>query len=743
MQSSLTLSYLLQMLIISSAVEYFVSINGSDFNPGTIDKPWRHVTQALQFLKPGDICSIREGTYDESVLIKGLKGAPDRPITFRAYPNENVIFDGTIKIDGDWSVYKGSIFTTTIQQPVWQLFVDDQMQINARWPNSFWYDYSVFNESFWANSAKNSTYNAKDGTGVMVDNGDKDLAHSGINATNAIALLNIGSWLTFAGTVEKHEPGENLFAFDLHQVPGPISFKPERNRYYLEDKLELLDAPTEWFYDTITHRLYLWPNDGKNPSERNVRGKVKSYSFNVTSGSSNLVFSGIIFFATTLSAASGGLQDEDVHDIRFDSLQFSYPTYSQRMLGSVAYPNSTLAYYRGNLINGLGNFTFFNCTFEYGDGWNLQYRGVNGLFENNLWHHNDFSCVGQSNSCGSFCSEGVKDRFVRNTVHSNGPSIGFKPGGVMKQDEMGGSLIQLNHFYDLKNLQHDGAHVQSTINAQNGTVISQNWAHDTQKYAFRFDRAQTANASWGYNGTMRVNVAWNTDGMMVKGDYHTIDNNLAFDNYNGSSNNTVDLVVLGQPGQGAPGENKHTVVDNNIVQNGSSASRKGEFPLPGIHHNNVKGNVRDSLRDPNNLDFRPKANSTILKTGVGPYGEESQRGGGVYWIPGRQYPTATTPVPPNGTTTAKCDAHLMWLVGYQAASHQIYFGTDVDAVKHANMSSPEFKGELKMPSNIYDPGQLKRQVLYAWRIDAVAESSTEETRALTGSVWQFHCNTSD
>ena len=732
---------------MSNAVEYFVSINGSDSNPGIVDKPWRHVTEALKFLKAGDICSIREGKYDDFVLIEGLKGSPDHPITFRAYPGENVVFDGTMQIDGDWSVYKGSIFTTTLQQPVWQLFVDDEMQINARWPNAFWYDFSVFNDSFWANSAKNSTYDAEDGTGVMVDNGDKDLAHSGINATNAMTLLNIGSWITFAGTVEQHEPGANSFLFDLHQVPGAISFQPERNRYYLEDKLDLLDAPTEWFYDTTTNRLYLWPNDGRNPSKRDVRGKVISYSFNITSGSSYLVFSGIRFFATTLAAASGGIHDEDVHDTRFDSIQFSYPTYSKRMLGSVAYPNSTLAYYRGDLINETGNFTFFNCTFEYGDGANLQYRGTDGVFENNLWHHNDFSCVGQQNSCGSVCSEGVRDRFVRNTVHSNGPSIGFKPGGASKKDkELGmfsGTLVQLNHFYDLKNLQHDGAHVQTTINAQNGTVISHNWGHDTQKNAYRFDRGTQANAPWGYNGTMRENIAWNTNGIMVKGDYHTIDNNLAFDNQNGMSNNTVDMVVLGQPGQGAPGENKHTIVNNNILQNGSSASRRGGVPISAIHHNNVQGNVRDTLRDPDNLDFRPKANSKVLEMGVGPYGEESQRGGGIYWIPGRQYVTATTPIPPNGTTTAKCDAHLMWLAGYNAVSHQVYFGTNVDAISRANTSSPEFKGELKMPSNIYDPGQLKMIVWYAWRVDVVPQSPREETRhdfhTLRGDVWQFQC----
>lgn len=605
------------LFTVSDASEYFVSLKGSDSNPGTMDKPWRHVTTAVSFLKPGDICSIREGRYNDYVLIAGLKGTASEPITFRAYPGENVIFDGTTQIQGDWSVSKGSIFTTTLKGPVWQLFVDDEMQVNARWPNAFWHDFSVFNDSLWASSANNSTYDAEKGTGVMVDNNDNHLAHSGINATDSMALLNIGSWLTFAGTVEKHEPGQNSFTFDLHQVPGAVSFKPARNRYYLEDKLELLDAPTEWFYDKQTNSLYLWPSDGRNPSKRDVRGKMTSYSFNITSGSSYLIFSGIRFFATTLAAASSGDDDENVHNIRFDSLQFSYPTYSKRMLGSVGFPDSTLVYYKGHLAKESGNFTFFNCTFQYGDGWNLWYRGADGLFENNLWHHNDFSCVGQEIACGSLCSEGVRDTFIRNTVHSNGPSIGYTPGGGLRKDQaMGvsdGCVVQLNHFYDLKSLQHDGAHVQTHTNSQNGTVLSHNWGHDTQKIAFRFDRGTQANATWGYNGTMRVNVAWNTSGIMVKGDYHTIDNNLAFQSQNGMSSDSVDMVVLGEPGQGAPGENVHTTVENNVVEKGPSSSRNSEVPISAMQHNNVNGSVMESLRDPDNFDFRPKPDSKLLQ----------------------------------------------------------------------------------------------------------------------------------
>ena len=724
----------------SNAVEYFVSLDGSDSNPGTSpDKPLQHVKRAAELLKPGDVCSIRAGVYDEHVVLAALQGTFDEPITIRAFPGDDVVFDGTMQIEGDWSVYKGSIYSITLKQPIWQLFVDNQMQVNARWPNAFWQDFSVFNVSFWASSAGNSTYDPTSATGVMVDNGDMNLAGSGINATGAMALLNIGSWLTFAGTVEKHHPGGNSFTFDLQNNPGSVSFKPLRNKYVLEDKLELLDAPTEWFFDKNTNRLYLWADDGKDPSGRNIRGKVTTYSFNITSGSCYLVFSGIRFFATTLTASSSGKNDANVHDLTFDSLQFSYPTYSKRMLGSVDIPNSTFVYHYGDLTNRPTNFTFFNCTFEYGDGMTVWYRGSDGKFVNNLWHHNDFSCVGQDNSCGSICSKGVRDKFIRNTVHSNGPSIGYSPGlGAVESGVFGGSLVQLNHFYDLKHLQNDGGHIQLPTNVQNGTVVSHNWGHDTKKNAFRFDRGTLPNAPWGFNGTMICNVAWNTNGITVKGDYHKIEDNLSFDNQNGDTSTAVDLVVLGFPGQGAAGENKHTLVANNILQNGSSTSRKGSYPIPGTDRNNVQGNVRKLLRDPDNLDFRPMADS---KLSAGPYSMESQQSGGVYWIPGRQSLSSSMPIPPNSTNTAKCTAHLMWLAGYNAASHHVYFSDSIEAVSHANTSSPEFKLDMKMPSNIYDPGTLKPQTTYAWRVDVVqlVSDSQRDNGILKGCVWQFQC----
>ena len=723
------------LLLFSECIggtEYFVSVDGDDGNPGTYQKPLKTIQKAAKLLAPGDMCTIRAGQYSEEVTINALRGTPEKPITFRSYPGETVTFDGTIPITSQWEKYKDNIYVTPLEKDIWQLFVDGEMQINARWPNAFWYDYSVFDYTKWGFAGASSTFDPSTGAGTIVDNGTQGLSKSGINATGAIAILNIGSWLTWAGIVEKHTPGEDNFSFDLQQkLTGHIKFHGQDSRYFLEDKLEFLDAPSEWFYDVNTKKLYLWMRDSDQPNQHNIRGKVSTYAFTITNGSTWLVLSNINFFATTLSI-KGDNSMNDVSNIRLESLHFSYPSYSKRMLGSLAVPNMTTIVYNGLLTDHAGNFSVFNCTWEYADGQTMQYRGADGVFENNLWHHNDFTCVGNGNL---FASQGVRDNFIRNTIHSNGPSVGFSPGsGTAKDRELGlpiGADVRLNLFYDLKYLQDDGAHVQTGIHTQNGTVLEYNWSFETMKYGLRFDRATTDNASWGYNGTVRNNVIWSTRGFMIKGDDHHVENNLSFDN-----DLPYDLALLGYPGRGAKGENTHTVTTGNIFQHGACAdyASSGNCTyIPGDFTDNSKGDVRKLLRDPDNFDFRPTKDSDLLAKGIGPYGKESSTSGGTYWIPGRQQLVATMPIPPNGTTTVKCDADLMWLNGYGAQAHYVYFSANETAVSMAD--SQALITQLKAPANIVTPSnKLMPGTTYYWRID-----SEDMDKRYKGSVWQFEC----
>jgi len=94
---------------------------------------------------------------------------------------------------------------------------------------------------------------------------------------------------------------------------------------------------------------------------------------------------------------------------------------------------------------------------------------------------------------------------------------------------------------------------------------------------------------------------------------------------------------------------------------------------------------------------------------------------------------ASSPKPYNGAVDVSQRATLSWNPGDAAASHDVYFGTDAEAVKNADTSSPEYKGSRQLGSESYDPGQLEWDVTYYWRIDEVEDDGTIQT----GNVWSF------
>jgi len=94
-----------------------------------------------------------------------------------------------------------------------------------------------------------------------------------------------------------------------------------------------------------------------------------------------------------------------------------------------------------------------------------------------------------------------------------------------------------------------------------------------------------------------------------------------------------------------------------------------------------------------------------------------------------------SPVPSNGATDVKHTQILKWSPGDHAASHEVYFGTDKDAVRKANTGSPEYKGSRDLGSESYDPGKLEWDTTYYWRIEEV--NNVHPDSPWVGLVWIF------
>jgi len=94
-----------------------------------------------------------------------------------------------------------------------------------------------------------------------------------------------------------------------------------------------------------------------------------------------------------------------------------------------------------------------------------------------------------------------------------------------------------------------------------------------------------------------------------------------------------------------------------------------------------------------------------------------------------------SPEPSNGAVDVKQTPVLTWSPGIYAASHQLYFGADEDAVKNADTGSPEYKGTRDLGSESYEPGKLQWNTTYYWRIDEVNNVNSDSP--WTGPLWSF------
>ncbi|MHC4365716.1 MAG: hypothetical protein ACYSTJ_09640 [Planctomycetota bacterium] len=93
---------------------------------------------------------------------------------------------------------------------------------------------------------------------------------------------------------------------------------------------------------------------------------------------------------------------------------------------------------------------------------------------------------------------------------------------------------------------------------------------------------------------------------------------------------------------------------------------------------------------------------------------------------------AKNPSPVNGAVDIPyLGLELSWDAGVDAVSHDVYFGSDIDAVSDANTNSSEFEINQGGTSHVVS-GELLIGATYYWRIDEHTAS-----RTLKGHTWSF------
>ena len=556
------------------SADYYVSSTGIDNGScGSEGSPCQTIQYVLDNkINAGDTLYIRGGTYRETITITN-DGSSGNLITIQNYPGETVTIDGTTDITGTWNTYNEvtGAFQFSYTGDITQLFVDDQPMVNARWPNAQFNDDSIFSHSTWAEGDEGNSSNGS----LTIDTSVHDPGT--IDLGGSIGILNIGSFKTWTVEITDHNLVSDVITYNSSDLTG--NYKTKHHYYFFEGKKEFIDTNNEWFHDKTNNILYLFPDDGLDPSNRSIKAKTTDYR--VTFNAANYVkFKGINFFATTFLMT--GNSDNNI----IEECNFYFPSASKRMLGTtngVGTPNVT------ELEGNADNNHILKCLFENSEGEALRIKGDNNTIENNYFHHIDWSVSDLESLMVSILCTGDDNIFDNNSIHTTGASATVLPGER--------SIFSYNNITNTGLLQSDGAVFQGTSANVSGSVVHHNYVYDTEKYAFRYDAPGGDASSAGSYGIMHHNIADNTNGLMIKGNNQIIAHNTIIN----TQNNKNDIVILSEDCS-----NTNTWLFNNLAEKIGSHRSSTSFSLSANSPMPIAGNVGGSdygyLKDDNGTD---------------------------------------------------------------------------------------------------------------------------------------------
>jgi hypothetical protein len=312
------------------------------------------------------------------------------------------------------------------------------------------------------------------------------------------------------GTPRNPEPGtiwEGIGSSPFITSPEGITWT------YMPGKLENLDYPEEWAFDSQSKTLYLYASDNYTPTSTNVRVRVRDRVLTFD-GAHNFEFKNIDFFAGSVK-----FQGSSSHWTIEDS-KFSF---------------SSEVGLLGNSINYGTNITVRNSIFEYindSHSWS-HWKSMYVTMENVLFRYNDWftdtcwSPGGSRNFRGAGWSDGIHapitsyqrgDNHYRYVTIENSFTCGLVPGM--------GAVVEHSRFENLYE-RMDAAGIQMTSINNQFSTLRYNWIINVPHLnGLRFD-----SFCGGTNGDINnIVTAGNSRGMRLKGDYHDVYHVTSYDN---------------------------------------------------------------------------------------------------------------------------------------------------------------------------------------------------------------------
>ena len=224
--------------------------------------PYLTIGKATGLAKAGDTVIVKAGIYRERVTF-GSSGAPGNPITLRAAAGQRVTVSGADAIT-NWTAatavdvrgnpYWSHIYYADIDFLPVALFQDEQRLEKARNPNDSWF------------IAEGGT------TNTLVDMTNlKEPSHFWVGGE--IFLWDTDITVQYRRKITAFDGLTGTLTID-GVWNGTVKPQAGKDRYYLMNKVEILDRPGEWAVEPYGAgwRVYFWPVGGGNPSDKLIEG---------------------------------------------------------------------------------------------------------------------------------------------------------------------------------------------------------------------------------------------------------------------------------------------------------------------------------------------------------------------------------------------------------------------------------------------------------------------------------------
>jgi hypothetical protein len=281
MKTQLSLLLIFMMLVLTdeltSAQKIYLSPNGNDSNPGTLEKPLATLTAARDkareirknsnVINPLEIVAL-EGEY---FMFKPLylsiedAGSQNAPLIFKAEPEKKAVFRGGVQLSGFekvndnlWKVFVPNVayYNTYFEQ----LYVNGMRAVRARTPDSGFYFIKKVTETVLEKGDGRFPKLAVQEIGL--DSTDTECFHSfsGPDFRDALIVF-YHNW----DNTRKHLTGfsrKNSSVFTVGEGMKPWNPLNNKTRYYVENFRSALNAPGEWFLERSGY-LYYIPRKGE------------------------------------------------------------------------------------------------------------------------------------------------------------------------------------------------------------------------------------------------------------------------------------------------------------------------------------------------------------------------------------------------------------------------------------------------------------------------------------------------